>query len=172
MGIVTRTFLILVITFLGLSNNLIGQSNPSASYLWNGEYVRDLEVEKGRTIYNITKTFEVSEAELFRLNPELKENGLKAGMKIRIPGKSSEIKEEQQKETAIPEESIQKTPRLTGAIKHKVKKKESVFGIAKMYGVSVDDVYALNPQAKEGIKSGMELTIYPKPSVQPIELDK
>ncbi len=172
MGIVTRTFLIIVITFIGLSNNLIGQSNPSASYLWNGEYVRDLEVEKGRTVYNITKTFEVSEAELFRLNPELKENGLKAGMKIRIPGKSSEIKEEQQKETAIPEESIQKTPRLTGAIKHKVKKKESVFGIAKMYGVSVDDVYALNPEAKEGIKTGMELTIYPKPSVQPIELDK
>lgn len=170
MGIGNRTLLFLGITLLLLSNNLIGQTNPSAPYLWNGEYVRDLEVEKGRTIYNITKTLSVSEADLFRLNPELKANGLKAGMIIKIPAKPDELNKELEEENTNPNTEGQKTPRLSGAIKHKVKKKESVFGIAKMYGVSVDDVYALNPEAKDGIKAGMELTIYPKPSVQPVEI--
>lgn len=167
MGIVTRTFLLLFITFLGLTNTLIGQTNPSSSYSWNGEYVRDLEVEKGRTIYNITKTYSISDTELFRLNPELKESGLKAGMKIRIPGVAPEIKDAPTVTPAPKEEPSQNSPRLTGAIKHTVKKKESLFGIAKQYGMSVEDLMAVNPQLKDGLKVGMELVVYPASASQP-----
>ncbi|PJB13581.1 MAG: hypothetical protein CO119_00980 [Flavobacteriales bacterium CG_4_9_14_3_um_filter_40_17] len=45
-------------------------------------------VNPKETIFSLTKTFDVNEGELIRLNPELK-NGLKAGMILKIPAKTS-----------------------------------------------------------------------------------
>ncbi|MEX1188647.1 MAG: LysM peptidoglycan-binding domain-containing protein [Bacteroidia bacterium] len=149
------SFQLICFAFGALSVN--AQTDTSA-YQFEGTWVKNIIVEKGRTIYNITKTYTISELELNRLNPELS-SGLKAGMSIRVP---AEKPKEFAKET-----SSTPNPSLKGALKHTVKKKESVFGIAKMYGVTVDDIYTLNPQARDGIKTGMELTIYPRPTVQP-----
>ncbi len=46
---------------------------------------RTVKVEKGMTIYRLTKTYNVTEEELYRLNPGLKENGLKAGQEVVVP---------------------------------------------------------------------------------------
>src|ERR1700752_271982 len=40
---------------------------------------------------------------------------------------------------------------------HKVAHAQSLFGIAKIYGVSVDAIVAENPSAKKGIITGQEL---------------
>ena len=52
--------------------------------------------------------------------------------------------------------------------KHKVEKQETIFGIAKKYGVTIEDLLDANPFMKEQdftLKKGMELTI-PQPSPQ------
>lgn len=46
---------------------------------------------------------------------------------------------------------------------HKVEKKQSLYSIAKLYEVSVDDIYLHNPSSKSGIKAGEDLKIpFPK----------
>lgn len=44
----------------------------------------DYQVERRETMYSLTRKFNISNDELLRLNPELR-NGVRAGMKIRIP---------------------------------------------------------------------------------------
>ncbi|MEZ5172800.1 MAG: LysM peptidoglycan-binding domain-containing protein [Bacteroidia bacterium] len=144
--------LVFILMFSGLGK---AQSSPKP-YYYEGKWVEDIVVDKGRTIYNLTKTYNLTEKELFDLNPELKQ-GLKAGMTIRVPSLKPES--DNTGKTTV--------PKLAGALKHTVKKKETIYGIAKMYGVEIDDIYALNPQANQGISPGMELTIYPKPSSAP-----
>lgn len=53
-------------------------------------------VQRRETLYRISRKFNVSSAELIRLNPELKD-GLKAGMVIKIPVEAEEIVTEQPK---------------------------------------------------------------------------
>ena len=47
-------------------------------------------IQKKETMYRICRKFDISSAELLRLNPELK-NGVKAGMVIKIPVASEEV---------------------------------------------------------------------------------
>ncbi|MDR0506698.1 MAG: LysM peptidoglycan-binding domain-containing protein [Dysgonamonadaceae bacterium] len=42
---------------------------------------------------------------------------------------------------------------------HTIERGETVYSIASMYSVSIDDVYALNPESKAGIKAGDRLKI-------------
>jgi ABC-type branched-subunit amino acid transport system substrate-binding protein len=155
-------FVFCIISFLLLftgPSKVYGQTDSTVGYDWNGDWVKDLIVEKGRTIYNLTKTYNISESELIRLNPALKD-GLKSGMTIRIPAENRPNK------TSV---TTKETPVLQGSLRHTVKKKESLFGIAKMYGVTTDDIYALNPSVKDGLQPGMVLTIFPKPVDKPKE---
>ncbi|MGL4599042.1 MAG: PBP1 and LysM peptidoglycan-binding domain-containing protein [Bacteroidia bacterium] len=46
-------------------------------------------VEQGQTLYSITRMYNVSEERVMLLNPEIK-NGLKAGQRLKIPGKSKD----------------------------------------------------------------------------------
>ena len=79
MGIIQSIYLPFLLFLLALSMDLSAQ-NTSKAYNYEGTWVEDIVVEKGRTIYNLTKTYQITEAELFQLNPELKD-GLKSGMK-------------------------------------------------------------------------------------------
>jgi LysM repeat protein len=150
-------FFLTTLMLIALMNNSDAQVDSTIGYDWNGDWVKNLTVEKGKTIYNLTKTNSISESELYRLNPALKD-GLKAGMIIRVPA---------EKKSATQSNNVAAPPQFKGALRHTVKKKETLYGIAKMYGVSTDDIYALNPQLKDGMQPNMVLTIYPKPSIQP-----
>lgn len=46
---------------------------------------------------------------------------------------------------------------------HVVQAKETVYGLARQYGLSEDDIYTLNPSARQGIKEGQTLLIPSKP---------
>lgn len=47
---------------------------------------------------------------------------------------------------------------------HTIERGQTVYAIATMYGVSVEDIYRLNPESKEGIKAGSTLRIPQKDS--------
>lgn len=48
---------------------------------------------------------------------------------------------------------------------HKIEKKQSLYSISKLYNVSLDDIYAANPETKGGTKAGQEIKIPVKPVV-------
>jgi LysM repeat protein len=58
---------------------------------------------------------------------------------------------------------------------HKVEKGQSLYGIAKLYGVDLNAMILENPEAIDGIKTGQELKVpteKPRPSVNPADFDK
>ena len=141
----------IVILSLGGMQGMYAQQDTSKVYEWNGMKFQFYKVEKGKTLYSISKTFQVSQDEILSMNPELTD-GLKAGLSIRIPV----IKITSEPE--IPAKSYQL---------HKVKQQETAFGIAKMYGISIADLEKMNPEIKQGLKNGMELKVYPSPVKKP-----
>ena len=144
-------FFIFLLSLGGLQC-ICAQVDTSKVYEWNGKKFHFYKVEKGRTLYSISKMFQVSQDEILSMNPELTD-GLKAGISIRIPEKKTSSEPE------IPAKSYQL---------HKVKQQETAFGIAKMYGISMADLEKMNPEIKQGLKTGMELKVYPAPVKKPI----
>ena len=132
------------------------------------------EVKLKETLFGIAKQYEVSLEELNAANPELVETGLKAGQKIKIPSKViTKIVTENKKETAKLEpikevvliEKKEKSVTLphtkqTESTIHQVVASETKFGIAKQYGISVNDLDKANPiLEKEALKVGQKIVI-------------
>lgn len=46
---------------------------------------------------------------------------------------------------------------------HKIEKQQSLYSISKLYNVSLDEIYTLNPETKGGTKAGQEIKIPVKP---------
>ncbi len=143
-------FFIFLLSLGGLQC-ICAQQDTTKVYEWNGMKFHYFKVEKGRTLYSISKMFQVGQDEILSMNPELTD-GLKTGISIRIPAKKKTSEPE------IPAKSYQL---------HKVKQQETAFGIAKMYGISIDDLEKMNPEIKQGLKTGMELKVYPAPVKRP-----
>lgn len=111
-------------------------------------------VASKETVYSLAKTFNTSVDELEKLNPEIVKEGLKVGGTIKIPSKSDKqiIKTES---TSIK----QKTTSKTETIFHSVVAKETKYAIAKIYGITVDDLEKANPEIKNGLQIGFRLKI-------------
>lgn len=105
-------------------------------------------VEPGNTLYAISRVFSVNIESLKQANKGLDE-GLEIGREILIPL------------NAIDKRSARRNDVQTdGAyLIHTVRRKETLFGIAKMYGVSVDDVSELNPAEARSLSTGSVLRI-------------
>lgn len=126
------------------------QQDTSKVYELNGQSFRFYKVEKGKTLYGISKLFQVTQDDILNLNPEAT-SGLKTGMLLKIPVLTQETKSTKPK----------------SSLSHTVLAKETVYGIAKMHGLSVSELESMNPEIKQGLKTGMVLTLYPAPSRKP-----
>lgn len=107
-------------------------------------------VKAGETLYSISKAYGVAQSEIAISNPDIYA-GLKVGQALKIPAK---VDEKQSDEDFV---------------YHIVKRKETLFGISRMYNVTVDEIYALNPEAKEGLKTSQVLRI-PRKNIKEIEM--
>ena len=100
------------------------------------------KVQRGETVFSLTKQFGVSEDEFYIANPAVQTDGLIVGSYINIPKKGST--------NAVIQD---------GFIEHKVKAGETVYSITKLYKVSFADLLKHNPELKDGLKTGMTLKI-------------
>ncbi len=99
-------------------------------------------IEPGQTIYSIAKIYNVSQEKIFELNPETK-NGYKINQKIKIPNVTLVAKT-----NANPEK------------KYKVRRKDTLYGLSKKFGVDEKAILAKNPIiVKEGLKKGQRIII-------------
>lgn len=104
-------------------------------------------VEKGETVYSISKKYHVTPFDIYRLNPDAKD-GIKENTTLLIPNGTVNTTEGQNNESA----SDVKT--------HKVAPKETLFSLAKQYSVSVADLKEWNPEVeKNGLKIGQDLIV-------------
>ncbi|MFY0481033.1 LysM peptidoglycan-binding domain-containing protein [Flavobacterium sp. PLA-1-15] len=102
------------------------------------------KVEKGETVTKIAQKYKVTPANIYNLNPD-SQNGLKPDMVLLIPKGNGAI-------------IIEKTDATSKT--HTVAAKETLFGLAKLYNVSVEDIEKANPDLKkEGLKVGATINI-------------
>jgi LysM repeat protein/ABC-type branched-subunit amino acid transport system substrate-binding protein len=115
----------------------------------NGKFYYIHTIQKGQTLYSISKAYGVSQEEIIRENPGTDPAALKEGQVLRIPagGSKQDIAYPQNKEDFI---------------EHKVKRSQTVYSLAKKYDVDEEVVYRYNPWARNGIQPGQTIWI-PKP---------
>lgn len=117
--------------------------------------------------YRITKQFGISQQDLFALNPGLEEKGLKPGETIKI--KKSTAADSVVTEPVHPKEKMDSGNEKPAAsntvvagddyVTYTVQQGDTVFSIVNRFGVSIDDLIALNPDLSHGLKTGMVLKI-------------
>jgi LysM repeat protein len=102
-------------------------------------------VQKGETLYSISREFSVSVDDICKDNGIKETDTLKAGQKL-----------------IISSPSIFDAPVLPGRKPetHKVAQDETLFSIARKYGMSVADIKELNNLTTDTIKTGQILTVY------------
>lgn len=105
-------------------------------------------VEAGQTLYALSKLYHVDEETIVRYNPHIKD-GLKVDHKLLIPVDIEKQSDEWTNPIRIE----------NGFIYHRVKRKETLFGIAQEYKVDVNDILANNQEANDGLAIGMTLKI-------------
>jgi len=117
------------------------------------EFVRHLVLSK-ETLYSISKKYGITMETICELNPILKTENLKKGIKLKIPNQEST-----QEVAPISEASTVKDTKTevvadantSGDLVHKVVPKETLYRIAKTYGVTVADLEKLNPGIENGL---------------------
>ncbi|WP_396193418.1 LysM peptidoglycan-binding domain-containing protein [Flavobacterium sp.] len=126
-------------------------------------------VKSGESIYSIAKKYDVTQAEIFDLNPKLKGAVLGLKEEVKIPNKKYKPEEKKPKvaknEVVVVAES-EKTSSSEPYITHKVEAKETLYSLAKKYNVSMESICDLNPELKTGnLKVGAKLKfVNPNPT--------
>ncbi|MGH1518962.1 LysM peptidoglycan-binding domain-containing protein [Chryseobacterium sp. JK1] len=117
--------------------------------------------------YRITKQFGITQQELFTLNPGLEEKGLKPGESIKIK-KSNTDTTVSSEPVANPKEKMDSGNEQSSTsnviagddyVTYTVQQGDTVFSIVNKFGVSIDELIALNPDLSRGLKTGMVLKI-------------
>ncbi|KQT15487.1 amino acid ABC transporter substrate-binding protein [Chryseobacterium sp. Leaf404] len=130
-----------------------------------------------QTIYGITKQYKISETDLRKLNPDLDAH-TKIGDEITLPLES--IKKYGGTQVAVAEQPVKTAPANnktkidTGNdrsaasssasqsdeyVTYTVESGDTVFSIVNKYGISIDELIALNPDLAKGLRTGMVLRI-------------
>ncbi|MCT8339941.1 LysM peptidoglycan-binding domain-containing protein [Flavobacteriaceae bacterium TK19130] len=114
-------------------------------------------VKRKETLFSISQQYSVSQADIKKYNKELYARQLKKGEKIRIP-----VSEKNTGTVVIPDTSSNTETSDTG--KHTVAPKETKYGIARKYGITVAELEAMNPDVGESLPIGTVLNV-PEKSV-------
>ncbi|WP_017497319.1 LysM peptidoglycan-binding domain-containing protein [Flavobacterium sp. WG21] len=125
-----REFLTISLVFVLSFNKITAQDS-----------IIEHRIQKGETTYFIAQKYKVSVEEIYKLNPE-SQNGIKDDQTIKIPVHSSE------------------KPNSSQQIIHVVGAKETLFGLAKQYNISVEALQDANQAIlTNGLQIGQQLII-------------
>lgn len=120
----------------------------NSSLVFSQEKLIKHTVKKGETITAIAQKYKIEPSAIYELNPDCSRT-LKIESIILIPRTISKgIKSKTESKTVIVENT------------HEVQPKETLFGIAKQYEVSLEDLNTANPELVEtGLKAGQKIKI-------------
>ncbi|MBS1622796.1 MAG: LysM peptidoglycan-binding domain-containing protein [Bacteroidetes bacterium] len=145
--------------FLGISVAAICAA-PDANYAWH-------TVQKGETMYSISRMYGIKPAELAAYNDAVGASmSIKVGQKLRVPASADEKAEAPvpapvkpaQKPVAV-SEAATSSP-ATGDIVHVVRKGETFYSVARLYEVDRNDLQMWNELEDLNLKLGQKLVIH------------
>jgi LysM repeat protein/ABC-type branched-subunit amino acid transport system substrate-binding protein len=141
---------LLVATFLIFANASIyaQPANVKSSRIEtiNGKQFYIHTVEKGQTLYGISKIYSISVDEILEHNPDAS-SGLKKGMELKIPSKVV---------VSIPNHTVAV---VDSTIEHIVKSGETLYSIAKQYNVTTAQLKSKNPSLGDQLSIGQKVLI-------------
>ncbi|MBK7213547.1 MAG: LysM peptidoglycan-binding domain-containing protein [Bacteroidales bacterium] len=120
-------------------------------------------VKRKETLYGISKQFNVTVDDILKANPQI--TTLQEGMEIIIPQKDDvKIQPTDSKENNTPKNVAgnKKVMEVT------VETGQTAYSISRKYGISVEEFFALNPDATSGLKSGQAVKV-PASDTKPSE---
>ncbi|HEU4496119.1 MAG TPA: LysM peptidoglycan-binding domain-containing protein [Flavobacterium sp.] len=131
---------------------LILISSVLISFLGQAQENTRHTVAKGETVTQIAQKYNVTPLDIYTLNPDAR-NGVKENAVLLIPSKNKTAKApgKEAKPAAA-------SPAKKGNT-HVVQAKETPYGLAKMYNISVAELEKANPEIKDGLKTGQTLVI-------------
>jgi len=131
--------------------------------------------------YKISRQFNLTQKQLFALNPGLETTGLKPGEAIRVSGSdsvatsSNSIKVEDNSQSNTTSAPVTKTTTQTTVsepvktsnvssseddyVTYTVQSGDTMFSIMNRFNVTLDQLISLNPNLSDGLKAGMTLKI-------------
>jgi len=115
------------------------------------------EVKKGDTLYSISRNYKVSVADICAANKIADGQSIKIGQKLTIPDNNSTASSKKEEKAAQNATNNQSSSTVASSAKassnsYEVQKGETWYGISRKYGISVNDLLALN-----GVESGASL---------------
>lgn len=130
----------------------------------NSKTLRTHTAKPKETLYSIAREYQVNVEDLKLLNADILAGGLKIGQVIEIPNNSA---------SDLPPSPVEKTPKAAEpsaaqpvvektaykAAYHIVAPKETKFGIAKKYGMTVAELEQKNPEIVSNLPIGFKLAI-------------
>jgi len=112
-------------------------------------------VKKGETVKSIAKAYHITSKDLLQLNPDISRN-LAPNTVIIVPNLN------------FGKEGVKQEVKVANGAQKKyvVFPKDTLYGISKKFGITMEELIAANPQIADGLKPGMELII-PEPGSAP-----
>lgn len=108
-------------------------------------------VVEGESFYSIAKKYKVTESDIYKLNPKAKGTLLQLKTVLLIPNKNYKAENKKKKNTTKNDQPSQI---------HLVESGESLYKIAKKYGISLEKIKELNPNIKpEAIQIGDKIIV-------------
>ncbi len=120
-------------------------------------------VKKGDTIYSLIKKLGITRAQLVEANPGAADI-LRQGDTLYFP-----VEEDQTRQVEFDRPVASAGTQNKFIVYHKVNKGETLYGISRQYDVDVEQIVALNPGVRLGVKAGTTLKIPKKDNEMPQE---
>lgn len=101
-------------------------------------------IQRGETLYRLTQIYKVTAEAICALNPGLSAQNFQIGKVVAIPEENGIVEQKKQVEvlqSTKPEGVVENFQDL-----HKVKKKETLYGLAQKYGVTEEEIREANPE--------------------------
>lgn len=110
----------------------------------NGKEYYYYDVKPKETLFSVARTLNMSREAILEANPAARD-GLQAYTRLYFPVEMGQV-EASERHYGEP-------------VSHTVRRGETLYGISKQYGVTVDNIIALNPGSRDGVKAGDVLVI-------------
>ncbi|MBN9283864.1 MULTISPECIES: LysM peptidoglycan-binding domain-containing protein [unclassified Flavobacterium] len=129
-------------------------------------------VEPKEGVYGIAKKYGTTVEAIYKSNPAVEKDGLKIGQVLTFTAPKADKQQLKAEKKELKQELKQAAAAGSGtasgkAVYHIVEAKETKFGIAKKYGLTVPELEDLNPGIKENLEIGYNLRLNKNvPSVQ------